>query len=34
MSYLLPHLNNGWEVDQAILDEEEKLVIVRFGHDW
>ncbi|CAD8043754.1 unnamed protein product [Paramecium primaurelia] len=34
MSYLLPHLNNGWEVDQAILDEEEKLVIIRFGHDW
>ena len=34
MSYLLPHLNNGWDVDQAILDEEEKLVIIRFGHDW
>lgn len=34
MSYLLPHLNSGWEVDQAILDEEEKLVIIRFGHDW
>ncbi|CAK55719.1 unnamed protein product (macronuclear) [Paramecium tetraurelia] len=34
MSYLLPHLNNGWQVDQAILDEEEKLVIIRFGHDW
>ncbi|CAD8051946.1 unnamed protein product [Paramecium sonneborni] len=34
MSYLLPHLNSGWAVDQAILDEEEKLVIIRFGHDW
>lgn len=34
MSYLLPHLKNGWEVDQAILHEEERLVIIRFGHDW
>lgn len=31
MSYLLPHLNNGWEVDQAIINEEERLVIIRFG---
>ena len=34
MAYLLPHLNSGWEVDQAILSEEERLVIIRFGHDW
>ena len=34
MSYLLPHLNDGWEVDQAILNEEKRVVIIRFGHDW
>ena len=34
MSYLLPHLDNGWEVDQAILTEEERVVVIRFGHDW
>ena len=34
MSYLLPHLDNGWEVDHAILNETEKLVVIRFGHDW
>lgn len=34
MSYLLTHLNSGWEVDQAILSEEKRLVIIRFGHDW
>lgn len=34
MSYLLPHLDSGWEVDQAILSEEERLVVLRFGHDW
>ena len=34
MSYLLPHLKSGWEVDQAIVGEEERLVVVRFGHDW
>ena len=34
MSYLLPHLHSGWAVDQAILAEEERLVITRFGHDW
>lgn len=33
MSYLLPHLNNGWEVDQAILTEQEKVVCIRFGRD-
>eukprot|EP01012_Entosiphon_sulcatum_P059223 TRINITY_DN8357_c1_g2_i1.p3 TRINITY_DN8357_c1_g2~~TRINITY_DN8357_c1_g2_i1.p3 ORF type:complete len:143 (-),score=46.39 TRINITY_DN8357_c1_g2_i1:220-648(-) len=34
MSYLLPHLHSGWAVDQAILAEEEKVVVIRFGHDW
>ncbi|CAD7941118.1 unnamed protein product [Amoebophrya sp. A120] len=34
MSYMLPHLHSGWAVDQAILSEEERLVVVRFGHDY
>lgn len=34
MSYLLPHLHSGWAVDQAILAEEERAVVIRFGHDW
>ncbi|KAL6530150.1 Thioredoxin-like protein yls8 [Orobanche minor] len=34
MSYLLPHLHSGWAVDRAILAEEERLVVIRFGHDW
>eukprot|EP01060_Flectonema_neradi_P015851 TRINITY_DN22495_c0_g1_i1.p1 TRINITY_DN22495_c0_g1~~TRINITY_DN22495_c0_g1_i1.p1 ORF type:complete len:143 (+),score=28.45 TRINITY_DN22495_c0_g1_i1:70-498(+) len=34
MSYLLPHLKSGWAVDQAILAEDEKVVVIRFGHDW
>jgi hypothetical protein len=34
MSYLLPHLHNGWQVDQAILSEEDRVVLIRFGHDW
>lgn len=25
---MLPHLNNGWEVDQAILSEEERVVVI------
>jgi U5 snRNP protein, DIM1 family len=33
-SVVLPHLNSGWHVDQAILSEEERLVMVRFGRDW
>lgn len=33
MSYLLPHLQNGWEVDQAIVTEEDRVVILRFGRD-
>lgn len=28
---MLPHLDSGWEVDQAILSEDERLVIIRFG---
>ncbi|CAG8476335.1 12046_t:CDS:2 [Ambispora leptoticha] len=34
MSYFLPHLTNGWQVDQAILSEEDRVVVIRFGHDW
>jgi len=34
MSYLLPHLHSGFAVDQAILSEEDRVVILRFGHDW
>ena len=33
MSFLLPHLDNGWEVDQAILSEEDRVVCIRFGSD-
>ena len=31
---MLQHLLNGWQVDQAILSEEDRVVIIRFGHDW
>jgi DIM1 family U5 snRNP protein len=33
MSYLLPHLHSGWEVDKSIVNEEKKVVVVRFGRD-
>ncbi|OLL25496.1 Mitosis protein dim1 [Neolecta irregularis DAH-3] len=33
MSYVLPHLHSGWHVDQAILREEERVVVIRFGRD-
>ena len=33
MSYMLPHLRTGYAVDQAILTEEERVVVMRFGHD-
>lgn len=33
MSYMLPHLRSGWAVDQAIMNEENKVVVIRFGHD-
>nr|4CDO_A Chain A, Thioredoxin-like Protein 4a, Polyglutamine-binding Protein [Homo sapiens]4CDO_C Chain C, Thioredoxin-like Protein 4a, Polyglutamine-binding Protein [Homo sapiens] len=32
--HMLPHLHNGWQVDQAILSEEDRVVVIRFGHDW
>ena len=28
------HLSTGWQVDQAILSEEERVVIIRFGRDY
>jgi len=31
MSYLLPHLESGWAVDQAIETEGERVVVIRFG---
>ena len=34
MSYLLPHLHTGYAVDQAILSEEDRVVVIRFGHDY
>lgn len=33
-SVILPHLRTGWHVDQAILNEEERLVVIRFGRDY
>ncbi|ORY46426.1 putative thioredoxin-like protein 4A, partial [Rhizoclosmatium globosum] len=33
-SYFLPHLPSGWHVDQAIRSEEDRVVVIRFGHDW
>ena len=32
-SVFLPHLHTGWRVDQAILSEDERLVVIRFGKD-
>ena len=29
-SVVIPHLASGWHVDQAILSEEERLVVIRF----
>eukprot|EP00612_Vaucheria_litorea_P006730 CAMPEP_0171480116 /NCGR_PEP_ID=MMETSP0946-20130122/5860_1 /TAXON_ID=109269 /ORGANISM="Vaucheria litorea, Strain CCMP2940" /LENGTH=141 /DNA_ID=CAMNT_0012011239 /DNA_START=65 /DNA_END=487 /DNA_ORIENTATION=+ len=34
MAYLLAHLQSGWAVDQAILKEEDRVVVMRFGHDY
>lgn len=34
MSYLLPHLTSGWAVDQAIVTEQDRVVVIRFGHDY
>jgi thiol-disulfide isomerase/thioredoxin len=33
-SVVLPHLVTGWHVDQAIMSEDERLVVIRFGKDW
>ncbi len=33
-SVVLPHLVSGWHVDQAIMSEDERLVVIRFGRDW
>ena len=33
MSYLLPHLKHGYAVDQAIVHEQERVVVIRFGQD-
>ena len=33
MAYLLPHLHSGWEVDQAIVNGEDRVVVIRFGRD-
>jgi DIM1 family U5 snRNP protein len=33
MAYMLPHLSSGWEVDQAIVTEEDRVVMIRFGRD-
>ncbi|KAF2658775.1 thioredoxin-like protein-like protein 4A [Lophiostoma macrostomum CBS 122681] len=30
-SIVLTHLKSAWHVDQAILDDEEKIVVLRFG---
>lgn len=32
-SIVLPRLRTGWHVDQAILSEEQRLVVIRFGRD-
>ncbi|KFZ22985.1 hypothetical protein V502_02533 [Pseudogymnoascus sp. VKM F-4520 (FW-2644)] len=33
-SVVLPHLRTGWHVDQAIMNEDERLVVIRFGRDY
>lgn len=33
MSYMLPHLTNGWQVDQAIQHEEDKVGNFKFWSD-
>ena len=32
-SAVLPLLRTGWHVDQAIMSEEERLVVIPFGRD-
>ncbi|XP_060232890.1 thioredoxin-like protein 4A [Meriones unguiculatus] len=31
---MLPHLHNGWQVDEGILLKEEHMVIIHFGQEW
>lgn len=33
MSYLLPHLRSAWDVDRTIVNEETRVVVLRFGTD-
>jgi len=33
MSFLLTHLHSGYAVDQSILGEDNRVVVIRFGHD-
>ncbi|KYK59257.1 mRNA splicing factor, thioredoxin-like U5 snRNP [Drechmeria coniospora] len=33
-SVVIPHLKSGWHVDQAILGEEDRICVIRFGRDW
>ena len=33
MSFQLMHLHSGWHVDQAIVNEEDRVVVMRFGQD-
>lgn len=33
MSYFLHQLHTGWHVDQAILSEDERIVVIRFGRE-
>lgn len=32
MSYMLAHLFNGWQVDEAILSEEDRVVVSLFAY--
>ena len=34
MLFQTQHLKNAYQVDLAILREEERIVIIRFGRDW
>ncbi|KAH9378483.1 hypothetical protein HPB48_005690 [Haemaphysalis longicornis] len=34
MSYMLQHLHNGWQGDQAILSDQDRVVVIRFRPDW
>lgn len=32
-SVFLPHLKTAWHVDQAILSEDDRVVVIRFGRE-